>query len=993
VTERFAKSSGSDSARSSPIEKKPKPVIPGGVDVAARRARLQNKLQASGAGGSRAGRHDVKRGISKSTTRTPKQRALSGPILQPTVFQSKPGVPELSVSTENDAHETSSHDEYTPVTEVDESPILGHEITYPATSPAYHSSSLSHAEHIPTAEPKTATENNLLGHIMSIRQSSASISPKTQAVEDFLSERDEGETIQIILGATPVLPQSHWKGDDVSPDSAFGGAPEPIPEDAAEFFDARSEIRPEDSVSMVFGQQQGRQEDRNLASRYPVPLIPQAFTLDSEARSQINHVLDHYREGVVTPEMAYGFQETVSRISPLLPQHNAWTSREATEHYLEAVLEAADSEMSTPTERDSEAAAEPAPELEMPMTGLRPNFDEPDPEEFEEEVGGTAIIYSQPERYRPASTDSMEHRLNQHSHTASNATLRPSKSDEMTNGNLHLPGLEFVPTVPPEESAAHRVSSSEQRPRLPEISTGGDGLGLSMDSNRPVTPASPLPPARAPPPPPTSKDDLTSMAIRILGPASEGILPIARYPSDPFSSSSPVSPVARSQTRHVPGDVRHHDGHQSGKASMDVPRESEVLRYGSLDGRPEEDARAVQHSGPQHSREKELNERKNCIKELVDTEHSYSQDMTIMEDIYMGTASSVLVEEDRKALFGNLDQVRAFSVQFLDSLKHACSTVYTIPRENRWNFKRGSYGTSYTATTEASSSAGGPSERERIALDEKSTIGQTFLNHLGQIENVYREWIVKTNESANVRLNELQQKPGVKLWLDECYASAKDITQAWSLDALMIKPAQRLMKYPLLLASILKRTPKSHPDFDALKSAHETILEVVSRINAAKKRSELVDQAMNPKQRKDSESKMRVGKLLNRRTEKLKQQVGLSIAADDQEYEAIAQKFGGHFFQLQIVMRDVEKYLEDMQTSIEWLHMFVRSLVQYSQLESQERWPEYESNWIRLSLSVQEILEIALQEHVSLLSVKSTACRETNRSRLLKFAKVSSTQS
>ena len=360
-----------------------------------------------------------------------------------------------------------------------------------------------------------------------------------------------------------------------------------------------------------------------------------------------------------------------------------------------------------------------------------------------------------------------------------------------------------------------------------------------------------------------------------------------------------------------------------------------------------------------------MNDRKNCIKELVDTEHSYSQDMTIMEDIYMGTADTVLGDDDRRALFGNLDQVRAFSVTFSDALRHAASAVYTIPKENRWNFKRGSYGTSYSTNTENSASTGSaPFDKERAVLDSKTTIGQTFLHHVGQIEKVYGDWIVKTNDAANTRLKEIQQRPGVKLWLEECHSSAKDITQAWSLDALIIKPAQRLLKYPLMLQSLIKCTPRDHPDYLELKQANEALVSIAHRINEAKKRAELVDQAMNRK-RKEPDSKMKVGKLLNRRTEKLKHQVGLSSVAEDQDYEAIAQKFGGHFFQLQIVMRDVEKYLEETQTSTEWLHMFLRSLVQYSQMESQERWPEYESNWIRLSQAVQEILEIALQDHVS----------------------------
>jgi len=359
-----------------------------------------------------------------------------------------------------------------------------------------------------------------------------------------------------------------------------------------------------------------------------------------------------------------------------------------------------------------------------------------------------------------------------------------------------------------------------------------------------------------------------------------------------------------------------------------------------------------------------LKDRLNRIKELVDTEHSFHQDMTILMDIYMATSPSVLQEEDRRTLFGNVEQVRNFTTEFLDALKHAASSVYVIPRENRWNYKRGSFGTSNSGNTEHSSTAASASSEERIANDRNTTVGQVFCEHLAQIEKVYGDWL-KGHSAANKRLGELQKLPAVKFWLDECHDNAKDITAAWSLDSLIIKPAQRLLKYPLLLTDLLKCTPADHPDHLALKQALEQITAAAGRINDLKRRAELVEEAMS--KRREPDSKMKVGKLLNRRTEKLKQQVGISNLAEDQDYESVAQKFGGHFFQLQVVMRDVEKYLDDAQIYVEHFNSYIESIIQNIQTDCQDRQHEKESNWRRFAITLREMADVALPEHVSYL--------------------------
>lgn len=63
--------------------------------------------------------------------------------------------------------------------------------------------------------------------------------------------------------------------------------------------------------------------------------------------------------------------------------------------------------------------------------------------------------------------------------------------------------------------------------------------------------------------------------------------------------------------------------------------------------------------------------------------------------------------------------------------------------------------------------------------------------------------------------------------------------QAWDLQSLLIKPVQRVLKYPLLLHKIVENTPDSHPDYKVVHSAREAIAKVTQEINEIKRRKDL----------------------------------------------------------------------------------------------------------------------------------------------------------
>lgn len=65
----------------------------------------------------------------------------------------------------------------------------------------------------------------------------------------------------------------------------------------------------------------------------------------------------------------------------------------------------------------------------------------------------------------------------------------------------------------------------------------------------------------------------------------------------------------------------------------------------------------------------------------------------------------------------------------------------------------------------------------------------------------------------------------------------------------MIKPVQRVLKYPLLLREILSLTPADHSDYNELVPAVKEIQEVADNINEIKRRKDIVEKIVGDKKK------------------------------------------------------------------------------------------------------------------------------------------------
>lgn len=269
--------------------------------------------------------------------------------------------------------------------------------------------------------------------------------------------------------------------------------------------------------------------------------------------------------------------------------------------------------------------------------------------------------------------------------------------------------------------------------------------------------------------------------------------------------------------------------------------------------------------------EKHMKTRINVIKEIIDTEEAFTKDLIILRDIFSipSRDARVFVKQDWRLLFFNLDDVITFSLGFRQQLLNANTNT--------------------------------PAD---------SYIGRVFLESLPEMENVFVEYC-KNNEAALAKIAEFSQDEAsedIKSFLLNCQKEMQGKTGAWDLASLIIKPVQRIMKYPLLLAQLLKVTPSDFVDHRNIWLAAENLEQVADRINELKKRKDIVEKYVDRKGPRDIVHGVK--KMVLRSAQQVRRGIAGSDLPEDQTYIALKK-------QLYDSLEQVEKFQEEC---VNWLN-------------------------------------------------------------------------
>ena len=562
----------------------------------------------------------------------------------------------------------------------------------------------------------------------------------------------------------------------------------------------------------------------------------------------------------------------------------------------------------------------------------------------------------------------LEHRYQSNLASAEDwASASPSVNDWMrfsARDPVEDEDEESPPAPPAKDDASDALSQETERPLPAKRQQSDSGLGLSLrepvrSSIASLSPP-PRPPSHSPPPvPPIASRSIDANASTGVSPSIYGSQP----PSSTFST--PLSPP--DVPRRVTSLSRIDSQNVESRLIADQPTAATITEE-----RPSLDQPSVNSSSKRSSpnpEQRRLRIRRNVIKELIDTEAVYGRDMAVVIDIYKGTHDACMNVEEAKILFGNSEEIVEFSAIFLNSLKQAARTVYVISKAERFKVKRDgqslpwqmSVGTGANNTSDDASSMQ-ESELPDRETDRYTSIGAAFKAHIQEMEQVYTTYL-KNSGAASRKLESLMKHERGSVWLKECHKYHVDLTDAWDLDSLLVKPVQRILKYPLLLQHLIELTPEDHPDYNSLLTALQEIKRVSVDINEKKKQSDLVVQALT-RQRKESDVRKGFARAFGRRTEKIKQSTGISEPFADPVYDDLENQYTMNYGHLVVVVSDVKKYRNAVIAWVERLDAFGLAADNWVDVHHGP-WPELESKLRQFAMMVRDIKSLALPEHLA----------------------------
>ncbi|NXN37728.1 DNMBP protein, partial [Rhinoptilus africanus] len=273
-----------------------------------------------------------------------------------------------------------------------------------------------------------------------------------------------------------------------------------------------------------------------------------------------------------------------------------------------------------------------------------------------------------------------------------------------------------------------------------------------------------------------------------------------------------------------------------------------------------------------------LEKRSKVIEELLQTERDYIRDLEMcVERIMVPLQQAQMQNIDFEGLFGNIHMVISFSKQLLST------------------------------------------------LEASDAIGPVFLTQRTELESVYRVYCQNHDEAIALLETYEKDEKMQKLLLD-LLDSLRSLYSEWgctnyiNLGSFLIKPVQRVMRYPLLLMELLSATPEAHPDKAPLTAAVLAVKEINVNINEYKRRKDLV-----LKYRKGDEdslmekiSKLNIHSIIkksNRVSSHLKHLTGFAPQMKDEAFEEIEKNFRMQERLIKSFIRDLSLYLQHVRES------------------------------------------------------------------------------
>ncbi|KAI0253767.1 hypothetical protein BJV78DRAFT_167551 [Lactifluus subvellereus] len=233
-----------------------------------------------------------------------------------------------------------------------------------------------------------------------------------------------------------------------------------------------------------------------------------------------------------------------------------------------------------------------------------------------------------------------------------------------------------------------------------------------------------------------------------------------------------------------------------------------------------------------------LTKRTHALLELIESERAYASDLALIRDVHFpvalghdppiptppqssssssrtlstaSTSSATLLgppmtHEDARIIFSNISELAEFADDFVNNLEAALGSAVPVG-------------------------------------EGEDRVGALFIEMIPHMEPPYMHYVTH-HPAALSHLNSLPQTPALAKYHATTRTLAQQLSHAWDLPSLLIKPVQRVLKYALLLHAIIEETPDSHPDKENLRRAKAMVEAVSHAINEGQRRREIVKEVL-----------------------------------------------------------------------------------------------------------------------------------------------------
>lgn len=287
------------------------------------------------------------------------------------------------------------------------------------------------------------------------------------------------------------------------------------------------------------------------------------------------------------------------------------------------------------------------------------------------------------------------------------------------------------------------------------------------------------------------------------------------------------------------------------------------------------------------------NEQRSCIlTELLQSERDYIESLKVSYSLLEKPSQE---KEDFKHLIGNLGQII-----------EAATALFTQLEDTIKNNNGKDVGLCFTSTADQTR--------------------QAYSRYCQNSKDIQSIWNKVSAEGAPSDVKAIVAKINDRI---------RNETNSYDLPSMLIKPIQRILKYPLLLSELVK-TSSNPRETEQLQDALETMTKMASEINEYKRRKELVQKyrRVNLQELTLSEKISRltihaVKKKSSRLGMKLYSKIGLVSTTKDPEFDSLFTQFKSLEKTIKIFLKDLLLLMENQHLFLKYSHDFVQSVVDF----------------------------------------------------------------